>query len=71
MKLLQWQPGGFVLYYKRLESGTFEHLVTRTGQLARSVSWPELAMLVAGIKIQNSKQRKRYLPTAKCGQNGL
>ena len=24
MKLLQWRVGGFVLYYKRLEKGTFE-----------------------------------------------
>jgi transposase len=24
IKLLQWQPGGFVLYYKRLEQRTFE-----------------------------------------------
>ncbi len=24
MKLLQWRTGGFVLYYKRLEKGTFE-----------------------------------------------
>jgi hypothetical protein len=23
LKLLHWQPGGFVLYYKRLEQGTF------------------------------------------------
>lgn len=67
MKLLQWQPGGFVLYYKRLESGTFEYLVTGTSQLARSVSWSELAMLIEGIKIENSKQRKRYLFTQKCG----
>jgi len=24
VKLLHWQSGGFMLYYKRLESGTFE-----------------------------------------------
>jgi len=24
MKLLHWQQGGFVLYFKRLEKGTFE-----------------------------------------------
>ena len=24
MKLLHWEQGGFVLYYKRLERGTFE-----------------------------------------------
>lgn len=24
MKLLRWEQGGFILYYKRLESGTFE-----------------------------------------------
>ena len=24
MKILKWEPGGFVLFYKRLEKGTFE-----------------------------------------------
>ena len=24
IKLLRWEPGGFVLFYKRLERGTFE-----------------------------------------------
>ena len=24
IKLLRWEPGGFVLFYKRLEKGTFE-----------------------------------------------
>ncbi|MEI7982975.1 MAG: IS66 family insertion sequence element accessory protein TnpB [Bacteroidota bacterium] len=24
IKLLHWEPGGFMLYYKRLESGTLE-----------------------------------------------
>jgi hypothetical protein len=67
IKLLQWQPGGFVLYYKRLESGTFEQLDTPFGQASRPVEWSELAMLIEGIKMENIKKRKRYLPTVKCG----
>ena len=27
IKLLHWQSGGFVLYYKSLETGTFEQLL--------------------------------------------
>jgi len=57
MKLLQWQQGGFVLYYKRLEQGTFEYFETRDEEIL----WTDLVMLIEGINIEKSKKRKRYL----------
>ena len=60
IKLLHWEPGGFVLYYKRLERGTFElpriNLTSKTCQ----ISWSSLMLMVAGISIEKSKQRRRY-----------
>lgn len=57
MKLLQWQQGGFVLYYKRLERGTFENFITRGDEIL----WTDLVMLIEGINIEKSKKRERFL----------
>lgn len=60
MKLLHWEYGGFILYYKRLESGTFELPIHNTGEPALPVYWPQLMMMVEGISLQYVKTRKRY-----------
>ncbi len=54
MKLLQWQQGGFVLYYKRLEQGTFEYFETED----KEILWTGLVMLIEGINIEKSKTWK-------------
>jgi len=63
MKLLHWEYGGFILYYKRLESGTFELPVHRSGETALPLFWPQLMMMIEGISLQHVKTRKRYLLT--------
>ncbi|EAY29862.1 IS66 family insertion sequence element accessory protein TnpB [Microscilla marina] len=45
LKLLHWEAGGFVLYYKRLEKGCFS-----LPNKAR-ISWLELSLMVEGNKI--------------------
>ncbi|MCC5906344.1 MAG: IS66 family insertion sequence element accessory protein TnpB [Balneolaceae bacterium] len=58
MKLLHWEAGGYVLYYKRLEEGTF---TPPTGQGRQTVvRWPELVLMVEGIQVQASRQTRRY-----------
>jgi transposase len=64
MKILHWEYGGFVLYYKRLESGTFELPLHQSADNSTVVHWPELMMMVEGISLQFVKIRKRYLLTA-------
>lgn len=54
IKLLHWEGGGFVLYYKRLEQGTFS--APCKGQL----SWPDLVLMIEGIQVQKSRQLRRY-----------
>lgn len=58
IKLLHWESGGFVLYYKRLEKGTFTPPELSGGQTV--VRWPELVMMIEGIQVQASWQTPRY-----------
>lgn len=54
IKLLHWEHGGFVLYYKRLEEGTFP--LPSKGEL----SWADLVLMIEGIQVQKSRQLPRY-----------
>jgi transposase len=56
IKLLHWESGGFVMYYKRLERGNFEIPSLGDG----SVAWPELVMMIEGVSLGNIKMRKRF-----------
>jgi transposase len=60
IKLLRWEPGGFVLFYKRLEQGTFEKIPHFGNSLAYLMEYAELAMMVTGISMKNTKKRKRF-----------
>lgn len=57
MKLLHWEKGGFVLYYKRLESGTFLPPNVEDGEF----SWSDLVLMVEGIQVVKSIRKKRFL----------
>lgn len=60
VKLLRWEQGGFILYYKRLERGTVE-LPQFTGDaLSCQMSLSSLMLMIEGITIEKSKQRRRY-----------
>ncbi len=60
MKLLQWRTGGFVLYYKRLEKGTFELALYDSSVKSILLDYPQLVLLFDGITIGNLSQQKRY-----------
>ena len=60
IKLLRWEPGGFVLYYKRLEEGALAMPEGIWEGETRRVSWPELVLLIEGIIIEKYQQNKRY-----------
>lgn len=57
-KLLHWESGGFVLYYKRLEKGTFSIPDLEEGNVM--ISWAELVLMVEGIQIVKSRQKPRF-----------
>ena len=59
-KLLHWQGGGFVLYYKRLEQGSFELPAYDGAVSGLSLDYAQLVLLVDGVSITNIERRKRY-----------
>src|SRR5690625_2186085 len=58
IKLLHWEAGGYVLYYKRLEQGTFTPPPLADGRSV--IHWPELVLMIEGIQVQASRQKLRY-----------
>ncbi|MBU0974012.1 MAG: IS66 family insertion sequence element accessory protein TnpB [Proteobacteria bacterium] len=61
IKLLKWEPGGFVLFYKRLERGTYELPQVQNGGLSQLIDYGELAMIITGISMKYAKKRTRFL----------
>lgn len=62
IKLLHWQGSGFILYYKRLEQGTFELPRYDSSVGSISLDYPQLVMIIDGLSIKNIQKRKRYQP---------
>ena len=60
MKLLVWESGGFMLYYKRLERGTFELPKTNATTQAVHLSWETFVLLFSGISLQSVRTHIRY-----------
>lgn len=60
MKLLVWEEGGFVLYYKRLERGRFEYPTSEGNQKSMVISWQKLLLIVKGIDLKSVRKRKRF-----------
>jgi transposase len=69
LKLLVWDRDGFVLWYKRLETGVFK--LPRVDAATRSVELraSELAMILDGIDMSKLKRVRRYERSARTSQN--
>jgi transposase len=65
LKILLWDRDGFLLWYKRLESGVFK--LPRVPAGARSVELraSELAMVLDGIDVSKLRQVPRYTRISK------
>lgn len=62
IKLLHWQGNAFVLYYKRLEEGTFEIPRYDSSVVSITLNYSQLVMLIDGLSIKNLHKRKSYSP---------
>ena len=60
IKLLVWDQTGFVIYYKRLEKGTFEFPSVGEGQSSVKITRRTLMLILEGISLKNIKIRRRY-----------
>jgi transposase len=61
VKILAWDRDGFVLWYKRLERGTFRFdAAARAGAAQVELSRRDLAMLLEGLHQTNIRKLPRY-----------
>jgi transposase len=66
-KILFWDRGGFVLYYKRLERGRFRVPKVAADASSVRIDATELAMLLDGIDVVSVKRPKRWEPPCAAG----
>jgi transposase len=62
MKILHWDGGGFWIYYRVLEQGTFE--LQKSADKRLVIDATQLAMLLGGVSLVGVKRRKRYRRSA-------
>ena len=60
IKALWWDGDGFVLWYKRLEQGTFETVPIRSGEARVQIDSTQLAMILGGVRLETVERRKRF-----------
>lgn len=58
LKVLVWEPTGFILYYKRLEAGTFK--LPKDEGKAICLTYSEFSLLLDGLDVKVTRRRKRY-----------
>src|SRR5471030_1837501 len=64
LKILMWDRDGYILWYKRLESGVFKLPRLKDGARSVELRASELAMILDGIDMTKLKRVPRYERTA-------
>ena len=64
LKILVWDRDGFILWYKRLESGVFKLPRLKEGTRSVELRASELAMILDGIDMTKLKRVPRYERTS-------
>lgn len=64
-KVLTWQRGGFVLWYKRLEQGRFRMPRIAPGETRVVLEADQFAMLLEGIDQKDVRRPRRWEPRRK------
>ena len=64
VKLLVWDGDGYVIYYKRLEEGTFRFPTVSSDARSVPVTAQELSLLLWGIDPSSVRRQKRYVRPA-------
>ena len=65
LKILHWENGGYWIWYKRLEEGTFRLPAVSADSASVELKASELAMLLEGIDLKSIRRSKRFNVTAK------
>lgn len=64
VKLLYWDEDGYVIWYKRLEAGTFRFPTAADEASSVSISAADLTMLLDGVDLASVRRRPRYRRSA-------
>ena len=64
LKALWWEAGGLILWYKRLERGTFEMPDVREDQPHVTIDATQLAMLIGGVPLASARRQRKRLDAA-------
>ena len=62
VKILTWERGGFVLWYKRLERGQFKRPRISARQKSVALDAGQLAMLLEGVDYSKVRRGRRWRP---------
>ena len=65
VKILTWDNGGFVLWYKRIEVGKFKLPRITDEQKTMNIDSAQLSMLLDGIDFSRVRRTKKWKPPAK------
>ena len=75
LKILYWDRDGLVIWYKRLEKGTWQfptdlperkvHVDANGDSAAAEITSDELSLLLGGIDLRSARRRKRFVRPAK------
>jgi len=64
VKILTWDNGGFVVFYKRLEAGRFRRPALSAAGAAARLDATQLAMLLDGIDLSRVRRPTKWAPPA-------
>jgi transposase len=69
LKILYWDRDGLAIWYKRLETGSFQLPVISHDAVSIEMSPTQLALILSGIDLRWARQRKRYQRPAPEAEN--
>jgi transposase len=60
LKILHWDGGGYWIWYRRLERGTFQLPAGEEEQVSIELTPAQLSLILEGIDLTSVRQRLRY-----------
>jgi transposase len=60
LKILYWDRDGLAIWYKRLETGSFQLPTAAREAVSIEMTPTQLSLILSGIDLRSARQRKRY-----------
>ena len=60
LKILYWDRDGLAIWYKRLETGSFQLPAINCDTPSIEMTSTQLTLILSGIDLRSARQRKRY-----------